>query len=47
MKEVVKCIIIVTAGAVTAVCMIVEPAMAPIELLMFGLITCVIAIERK
>ena len=43
MSEVTKCVVVITSGVVTAVMMIVSPDVAPFGILLFGVVTFIIA----
>lgn len=43
MSETTKCVAIVTSGVVTAVMMVVAPSISPMAILVFGVITFIVA----
>lgn len=43
MSEVTKCVAIATSGIVTVVMMVVAPSLSPMAILVFGVITFIVA----
>jgi hypothetical protein len=43
MSEITKCVTIITSGIVTAVMMVVTPDVSPMAILVFGVITFIVA----